>query len=144
MIRGFLTREGRSLSPETLLFQMYTLMVGLAFGFGAVVLLGPSKRFSGPSFQGPRDLFRWSGSDPRIIWGLLFVGLAVALVWGIGKQAAVHILRFGLVVHAFLAITFLASTFTEPAAALTGVVAYTAFAGIHLVLSVHLRELGWN
>lgn len=130
--------------PETLLIQMYSLKVALAFGLGAVVLAGGDERFSGPTFRGPKNLFAWTDLNPRLVWGMIFLCLGAGLVWAIGKPVAIQVLRFGLVVYCFLVVTFLWSAFQSPTAALTGVVAYGTFAAAHALLSVHLDAYGWN
>ncbi len=134
----------QSVKPETLLIQMYMLKVALAFGLGGVVLMGGSGRFSNTTFGGPRDLVDWTGIPAHVIWGLMFLALGTGLIWSVGKPAAVHFLRFGMVVYVFLVITFVVSVVNSPTAALTGVVAYGVFATAHALLSTHLAAYGWK
>lgn len=137
------TLEGLSLA--TLLIQMYSLMIALAFGLGVVILTGGDGRFSGTALSGARDLANWVPIlEPQEVWGALFLLLSFALVWGIGKRAAIHILRFALVVYLFLAIAFLNSSGTDPTVALTAVVAYVTFGIAHALISVELDLHGWR
>lgn len=134
----------RSMSPETLLLQIYSLKIALAFGLGAVILAGGDQRFNNPSFQSPRDLVSWTGLDARVVWGILFLALGAALVFTIGMRLAVHVLRFGMVVYMFLVVGFIVSVINSPAASLTGIVAYGTFGIAHALVSVHLDKYGWN
>lgn len=128
-----------------LFVRTYVLMVGLTFGLGSVILTGGSERFSGPSFAGPRVLAEplpWL--QPHVYWGLLFLLHGLLLVTALGRQRAVHVLRFGIVVFWFLAFGFVVSGFQQSTAALTGVVAYLVVGSLFLVLSDHVRARGWG
>lgn len=127
-----------------LLVRSYVLLAALSCGVGGVILAGGAERFSGPSFEGPRDLVAWLPLDAWVWWGTLFMAHGVALALALKRPLAVHMLRFGMVVYAFLAITFAASVFQEPAAAATGVIAYTGFAALALFASDHLEHHGWE
>lgn len=133
------------INPSTIAVRMYTLLVGLALGLGGVILLGGHDRFAGESFHGARMLVEWVPvAPPWVLWGSLFIAYGLSLAWSMGRDIGVHALRFGVVVYMFLVISFLESLFPEPTAALTAVVAYTTFALIHGVLSVHVEKYGWS
>lgn len=134
----------RSLRPETLLLQMYSLKVALACGLGAVILAGGDERFSAPALGSAKDLVAWTGANPRIVWGLLFLAIGVALIWALGKRVAIHILRFGLVVYMFFVVGLAISVFRDPAAGLMGIVVFTVLGAAHALLSVHLEKYGWQ
>jgi hypothetical protein len=136
--------ERLELRPETLLIQMYSLKVALAFGLSAVIVAGGEERFSGDAFKGPRALVAWLPVEPYMPWATLFLLLGAALVYGIGKPVAIHVLRFGMVVYVFLLIAFACSAFQDPTVAFTGCVAYTVFAAAHLLVSAHLDTYGWH
>lgn len=136
---------------DTLTARVYMLMVGVSFGLGAVVLGGDPRRFSGPSFEGPRHLVQWvPGWEPHQLWGALFLLHAIIMVALWGRTTAVHALRFGMVVFWFLAIAFATSVATvemvrsQPAPALTAVVMYTGWGTLYLLVSDYLSDRGWG
>lgn len=130
---------------HTLFVRTYSLMIGLQFGLGAVMIAGGRERFSAPSFDGPRDLVAaLPYFPPHVYWGLLFLLHGAALVLTMGRRGAIHVLRFGLVVCMFLTIAFLISVFTNPVAALVWVVTYAALGVLFLLLADHLHDRGWT
>ena len=134
----------RSSDFSKLAVRLYILCACLAFGLGAAVLVGREERFSGPSFTTPRALVEWSGVPAYIGWAGLFIVYGILLVFSLGRDRAVHVLRFGIVVYCFLALSFLGSVAVDPKASITGVVAYFSFAMAHLFLSDHLVFRGWD
>lgn len=116
-------------------------MIALAVGLGTVILVGGAERFSGPNFNGAHALTDWLPLFPaHVYWGSLFMLYGGALILSLGRTIAVHTLRFGMVVYLFFAVSFAMSLHSEPKAALTAVVAYTIFFGIHTFLSDHLAH----
>ena len=117
--------------------RVYGTMIGLMVGLGVAVLSGGPGRFSGPSFQGPKDLISWLPFWPEYIyWGLLFLLHGISLVVAQGKTWEHHVLRFGTVVCFFWVTGFIKAAFDTPVAALTGIVAYSAFGLIFAFLSM--------
>lgn len=143
-MRGGFLRSTQT-AADTFLLRLYTLLVGLSFGLGTVILTGGPQRFASPSFDGPKALtsvLPWF--SPHTYWGLLFAAYGLALIGALGRWQAVHVLRFGVVVYMFLAVALTVSVFTNPIAALTGVVTYLVLAGFHAVVSEHIAHTGWN
>lgn len=130
---------------HSLFVRAYTLMVGLCFGLGAVVLTGGEPRFSAPSFTGPKALVGWLPFlPPYAWWGALFILHGIVLVLSLGRSYAVHVLRFGIVVFWFLSFAFVVSAVREPTAGIMAVVAYAVFGALFLFLSDHLSAHGWG
>lgn len=129
-----------------LFVRLYTLCACLAIGLAFAVTAGGEKRFSGPSFNGPRALVEYwvPPGYAHWVWGLMFLCHGLWLVFAMGRRMAVHALRFGIVTYTFLALSFGGSVASTPTAAGTGVVAYLIFAAIHLYLSDHLTSRGWG
>lgn len=134
-----------SVDYHDLFVRVYGLMIGLSFGLGAVILSGGPRRFNNPTFEGPRDLVAWLPlMPPYAWWGVMFLVYGTVLAVCIGRMVAVHVLRFGIVVFAFLTIAFLSSVLQSPVAVMTGVVAYLVFALLFAVLQDHLSASGWK
>lgn len=136
------TRLGRN---RDLFFRSYVLLAGLGCGMGGVILTGGEDRFSGPAFRGPRDLVDWLPFfDAWVYWGVLFLMYGMALGVTMKRPAAVHVLRFGLVVYSFLALTLAVSVLREPTVAAVGCVLCLGFAALSLFMSDHLGCFGWE
>lgn len=132
-------------TTNTLFFRFYVLVVGLAFGLGAVFYIGGVPRFSGPSFVGARDLVGWVPYlRPHEVFGLIFLIFGLMLVGGLGRVWAVHVLRFGVALYLFFVVSLAHSAFSDGHVPFTGIVVYTACALAHLLLSDHLHARGWE
>ena len=132
------------LSTDSLFVRFYALCACLGIGLGGVILSGGEARFSGPSFKGPTALVAWAPLPAHWIWGVFFLAYGLILVGTLGRPAAVHVLRVGIILYTFLAISFIGSVTFDPRASLTGFVAYLGFAVAHLYLSDHLHARGWE
>lgn len=132
------------LNFTTLFLRCYVLAACQGVALGGVFLLGGANRFAGPSFETPRNLFAWTGLPAHWIWGGVFLTYGLALVLSLGRERAVHVLRGGLALYLFLALSFAGSVFADARAAMSGFVSYTIIALIHLVLSDHLHNRGWE
>lgn len=140
--RGLDTRLGRN---RDLFFRSYVLLACLGCAIGGVILTGRSERFSGPAFRGPRDLVDWIPLlDAWVCWGVLFLLYGLTLGLAMKRAAAVHVLRFGLVVYTFLALTLAVSVLREPTVAAIGCVLCMGFAALSLIMSDHLECNGWE
>lgn len=132
-------------SYSKLFVRLYVLCACLGIGLGVAILVGGAHRFSGPSFVGPRDLVEpWLPWPAYWAWGTLFASYGLWVVFALGRRHAVHTLRFGVVVYLFLVLSFARSVGMDVRASLTGVVAYSAIAVLHLLLSDHLAHRGWE
>lgn len=140
---------------NNLFVRLYVLMAGLGFALGGAFALGGSQRFASPAFEGARDLVAFLPGQAHVWWGGLFIFYGVLLVAALGRRvAAIHVLRFGVVVYLFLTTSFISSVVFERSlvladgsvvkAALSGIVAYGSFAIAHLILSDHLTHKGWE
>lgn len=128
---------------NTLFIRLYVTLLAVAVGLG--VAFGSSAiRFAGPSFKGAVNLVTWLPFPPHLIWGGLFLTYGTTLLLLLGRMAAIHALRAGVVLYLFLATSFVHSMFLQPMAAASGVVVYTGIAVIHAFLSDHLTHQGWE
>ena len=132
------------LNFTTLFLRCYVLAACQGVALGGVFLLGGDNRFSSPSFETPRNLLAWTGLPAHWGWGTVFLMYGLALVMSLGQDRAVHVLRMGLALYLFLALSFAGSVFADARAAMSGFVSYTIIALIHLVLSDHLHGRGWK
>lgn len=129
---------------SALFVRTYILCACLAIGIGSVILLGGARRFNAPIFRTPRALVEWLPMDPHWSWGLLFLAHGVALALTYARATALHVLRFGIVVHLFMAIGVASSVALEARAPAVAVVGFLFFAGIHLFLSDYLAGRDWD
>lgn len=129
---------------DTLFVRFYALCACLGIGLGVAILSGGTARFSGPSWKGPEALVTWIPVPAHWIWGGIFLIYGLTVVGVLGRTVSVHILRLGIVLYFFLAISFIGSVAIDPRASITGFVAYFAFAVVHLYLSDHLAHRGWE
>lgn len=130
---------------SSLFVRVYILLVSLAFGLAVAVWVGGEQRFSGPSFAGARALVEWIPFlDPSWAWGGLFFAHGAWLVFSLGRVVAIHALRFGIVVYFFFVVTLISSVISQPLAALTGIVVYSAVAALHAFMADHLAHRGWE
>lgn len=129
---------------NSLFVQFYSLSIGLAFGLGGAFLLGGTARFAGPDFAGAISMVAWLPVSAHVIWGVIFLGYGLALVFLIGRRAAIHALRAGVALYLFLVSGFVIALWLDGRAALSGIVAYGVFAIAHLLLSDHLLSRGWE
>lgn len=140
-----LTQMFNGPAGSLLFVRIYCTIVALATGLGIVVLLGGAERFSSPGLSGPRDLVGWiPGMEPYGVWGLIFLGYGVLLLLHLGRSAAVHTLRLGMILYVFFAMSLAKSVIDSPITAATGVVVYTFCMMLHAYLADYLHNHGWE
>ena len=129
---------------NSLFVRIYALMACLGIGLGVAIVVGGTERFSGPSFRGPHNLVDWTGMPAYAVWGVVFLAYGLSLVFSLGRRAAIHVLRVGIALYFFFVLSFATSVAVDPKASITGCVAYTITAVVHLYLSDHLHHRGWE
>lgn len=144
MPSSVLSRMFRGPAGTLLFVRLYCTLVVLATGLGVVVLFGGENRFSAPGFAGARALVSFVPVKPYVAWGLIFLAYGLALLAALGKRAAVHVLRFGMMLYIFFAIGLLKSVLDSPITAATGVVVYGCCMLFHAFLSDYLDHNGWE
>jgi hypothetical protein len=132
------------LNYTSLFLRGYVLMAAQGLGLGGVFMFGGESRFSGPAFHSLRDLTEWTTIPPHWVWGGVFMAYGFTLVFALGKSWAVHVLRGGLALYLFLALSFGGSAWNDERAAWSGLVSYSILAVVHLILSDHLSSRGWE
>jgi MFS superfamily sulfate permease-like transporter len=121
---------------------------------GAAILAGDSKRFSGPSFAGARQLSGFIGipdDHAWIAWGTLLVtvGVVMVFVWPWFEihhaRLAVITVLFGACPMLFLVAGFVASLSLSAVASSSPVGAYGTIAAFHLHTAVKMIDNGaWD
>jgi len=124
--------------------KVYVLMAALAMGMSGAFIVGGEARFSSPSFTVPAQLVQALPFGSNVAWGTFFFCYAIALIYTLGRSGAIHVLRFGIALYLFLAISFGGSVVVDTKAAASGAITYIAIATLHLFLQDHLSSRGWE
>lgn len=131
-------------SYSKLFVRIYCLCACLAIGLAVAIGYGGEPRFSAPSFRTPRALLAWTGLPPHYVWASVFLVYGLLLILALGRHLAVHVLRVGIALYTFWALSFGGSAALDARVSVTGLVSYGVIAGLHLYLSDHLYCRGWE